>query len=98
MGNEATHSLLDRFFISHDWEGIFDNSKATRVVCINSNPFPIFLETGNFVWVRATSDSIIPSSLIRSALNWLNRSLQVTPLSVGWLCYLQEAQEFKHFQ
>lgn len=42
MGNDRTHSLLDRFFISQEWNNLFVNS--------TSDHFSIVLDVGDFIW------------------------------------------------
>lgn len=50
MGNDSTHSLLDRFLISRDWDAMLINSKVSCAVQPTSYHFPIILEAGGFIW------------------------------------------------
>lgn len=50
MGSDSTHSLLDRFFISKEWDIQFSNPRVVRGERVTSNHFPILIEAGGLIW------------------------------------------------
>lgn len=50
MGDDSTHSLLDRFFHSREWDNLFNTSSVSRGERITSDHFPIILDAGDCNW------------------------------------------------
>lgn len=49
-GSLFARSLIDRFFISKDWDDAFENSRVNRQSPIFSDHFPLILEAGSISW------------------------------------------------
>ena len=49
-GVAASKSLIDRFFVTSNWDEVFENPRVARQARIVSDHFPLLFEAGAFVW------------------------------------------------